>query len=122
MRYYICYLLTIICLSCMACTEPRIQALNQLSEITEDVSEKGDDYNREEWMAFKASYQEILEEISQYDYTEDEQKEIGRLKEKVSFAVGKHAVKEIKESMSDLSNEVQGFIEGLREDFQQDNQ
>ena len=67
------------------------------------------------------SYSAIEEELAKYEYTDEELKEIGRLKGKCMGYLTKQSLKNLEKQIKDLTKELEGGIEGFLEVLSNDN-
>ena len=78
--------------------------VNELSSLLEKIDNNSENYSEEE-------------ELSKYEYTDEELKEIGRIKGQILAKMTKSAVKDLKKQMEDLSKQLEGGLEGFFEEF-----
>lgn len=105
-------------LTLTACSSFKAKRLiGQLDSLVERLEEDGAKYTSEQWSKATAEYDEICAKMKQYEYTSEQQQEIGRLKGRYYAAYSKHALKKAGEwvdSFLDQAGEfVNGFLDGL---------
>lgn len=105
--------------SCHSKNDP----VNELSVLTEQLSEDTSDYTEEDWETVSNQLEVIDAEIQQYrdQYTDEEMKEIGRLKGKCAGLIAKKAMNSATQKLEDISKQAEGMIEGFMEGLGEDN-
>ena len=102
-----------------ACTDPKVKAKTQLEDLYTDVSTNGDNYEAEDWIKFLDQYHQTDSLLRLYDYTEDESKEIGKLKGKCAAYLVKAkaaaARSRIRAAAEEMKGMVEGFVEGIED-------
>ena len=91
--------------------------VNDLSSLLEKIDNNSENYSEEDWNNITNEFTEIEEELSKYEYTDEELKEIGRIKGQILAKMTKSAVKDLKKQMEDLSKRREGGLEGFFEEF-----
>lgn len=118
----------IICLSLIAsflltACHSKNDPVNELNALTEQLSEDTSDYTEEDWETVGNQLEVIDAEIEQYrdQYTDEEMKEIGRLKGKCAGLIAKKAMNSATQKLEDFSKQAEGMIEGFMEGIGEDN-
>ena len=118
----------IICLSFVAsllltACHSKNDPMNELNALTEQLSEDTSEYTEEDWETVSNQLEMIDAEIQQYrdQYTDEEMKEIGRLKGKCAGLITKKAINSATQKLEDVSKQAEGMIEGFIEAFGEDN-
>lgn len=93
--------------------------INDLSDLAEEVQANGSNYSAEEWNLVNEDLEVIESEIEQYkdEYTDEELKEIGRLKGILLAQYTKASVKSITSGVENAMKEAEGLVEGLFDGF-----
>ncbi len=91
--------------------------VNELDDLTEEISENSKDYSDEDWEEAALQYQQIEADLEKHhaEYTDAELKEIGKKKGKCLAFFAKQSAKNLKDNMEDMMHEASGLIEGLKE-------
>lgn len=84
--------------------------LSELTALSEDIDANGNNYSNEDWNNVIQQYEAIEQEHDQYTYSDEEQKEIGRLKARLGY---KFAIKFGKDKLRRLITEVSGSMDEL---------
>ena len=107
--------LTALMFSCNSKQSP----INELSDLAEEISENGNNYSDEDWEAAADQFEGITEELEGYNYSDEEQKEISKLKARVCFLFGsKYGKNKIKQ----FFNEMSGAMEELNDSLDMTNE
>lgn len=98
-------ILTIICITFSSCNNKQA-ALDHFEEFTEEITQNGHEYSTEEWDNAEIQYEELTDELDQYEYSSAEKRKINRLKAKYMAAYAKRKVGDV----MDIFDQVKGAI------------
>ena len=103
----------IVALSCNS----KQDAISQLETLCEELQENGDKYTIDDWDAAIAEMNDIDDMIKQYqsEYSEEELKEIGRLKGLCLAHFTKNSAHSLKNQLKNVMKEAEGIFEGFTE-------
>mgnify|MGYP003450679053 FL=1 len=90
-------------------------AINDLEVLLQEIETNYQTYTEEDWENMSLSYSAIEEELAKHEYTDEELKEIGRLKGKCMGYLTKQSIKDLEKQIKDLTKELEGGIEGFLE-------
>lgn len=96
-------------------------AINDLEVLLHEIETNYQTYTEEDWENMSLSYSAIEEELAKHEYTDEELKEIGRLKGKCMGYLTKQSIKDLEKQIKDLTKELEGGIEGFLEVLSNDN-
>ena len=74
----------------------------------------------EDWEKIASEYEKIEEEMSKYEFTDDELKEIGKLKGRIYAKMTKNALKDFSKQIEDWGKQIEGGVEGFFEELNED--
>lgn len=103
-------LIAILSMILTACNKQE-QVIDDLRSFSEQLKEESDDYTEEDWQQAGEQYNLLIENIDQYEYTDDQQKEIGRLKAVCIKQMSKGAMKLLRQNMNSISKQLEGALE-----------
>ena len=103
-------LITILSLVLTACNKQE-QAIDDLRSFSEQLKEESAEYTQEDWQQAGDQYQQIVEEINQYEYTDEQLKEIGRLQAVCIKQMSKGAMKLLRQNINSISKQLEGALE-----------
>ena len=86
--------------------------INELSDLAEEISENGNNYSEADWEAAAEQFEGITKELEGYSYSDEEQREIGKLKARVYILFGS---KYGKNKLKQFFNELSGAMEELND-------
>lgn len=109
------YVLLIV-LTFVSCTDKRVNAMSELEAFTEELTTNATHYTDEDWDIAQNQFDVICEELEQYDYTDEELKQIGKLKGRCKVVFAKRAASDFSKSLHRFSKEMEGFFEGITND------
>lgn len=109
---------------CITSCHSRTTPIDNLADLTEDVKANYQDYTEEDWNTFAQEYELIEQELEEYkdQYSDQEKKEIGRLKGECYAYITKYAIKTLRNNVEDAIKEAEGMIEGFTNAFQEGNE
>ena len=92
-------------------------AISRLETLYEELQQNGDEYTADDWDAVIAEVNDIDEMLKQYqsDYSEEEIREIGRLKGLCLAQITKCSVNSFADQLKDVMKEAEGIFEGFTE-------
>lgn len=90
--------------------------IHDLEELSEDLKQNSKDYSDDDWATISQSLTNINNEIDEYrsEYTDEEMKEIGRLKGICGAYLMKYAAKNASLQLEDLIQQFGGAIQGVK--------
>lgn len=110
MNKIVIYLLLIICTFLYSCNKKQ-SAVIDLELLSEELNENSSEYSRQDWEKAFVQYQQIAEEIDQNEYTDEELKEIGKLKARCMKQMSKGALKQFQREIYSVSKQLEGAFE-----------
>ena len=96
-----------------ACSN-RQDAIDDLRTLVEDIRQNGNDYTAEQWADAEGIYETVCDDLEQYEYTQDEQTEISKLKGQYAAHLAKYKAQEGLGIVKDIFDRVQGAVEELK--------
>ena len=90
-------------------------AIRDLEMLLNEIETNYQSYSEEDWENMSLSYSAIEEELAKHEYTDEELKEIGRMKGRCLGYLTKQSIKEIEKQLEDFGKELEGGIEGFLE-------
>lgn len=90
-------------------------AIRDLEVLLNEIEANYQSYSEEDWENMSLSYSAIEEELAKHEYTDEELKEIGRMKGRCLGYLTKQSIKEIEKQLEDFGKELEGGIEGFWE-------
>lgn len=100
----------------MACNTSQ-SAISDLESLVEKVEKNRKEYTEEDWTSVMKEYSTINESLKENEYTEEELKEIGRLKGRYVGLLTKSAMKVAGSQLKTLLKQFEGGMEGLSEEL-----
>ena len=115
MKKYLFLCLTFAVVFSFASCDSSQSAINDLETLLHEIETNHQSYTEEDWENISMSYSAIEEELAKHEYTDEELKEIGRLKGKCMGYLTKQSLKDLEKQIKDLTKELEGGIEGFLE-------
>lgn len=120
MKHVNIFLIAIICsLLTISCNNAKT-SIDELSLLIEDIEENSDNYTDEDWEYVIEEYSLIEQEMENYEYTDEELREIGRLKGIFAMKIAKQVLKDYTEDIKDLQLQFEGGLDGIKEELNKD--
>ena len=109
-------LVTIIMASFMvACATPEEKSLRSLQELYEEMELNHENYTTEDWEKAQVEFEVITAQMKLHDYTDEQLREIGKLKGKCSAYLTKGLLKRAEKSFIELGGVLEGYLEELKQ-------
>lgn len=115
MRNLFLTVVTFIMLLGMISCDSSQSAIRDLEVLLNEIEANYHSYSEEDWKNMSLSYSAIEEELAKHEYTDEELKEIGRMKGRCLGYLTKQSIKEIEKQLEDFGKELEGGIEGFLE-------
>lgn len=92
-------------------------AISRLETLYEELQQNGEEYTADDWDAIITEMNDIDDVLkqNQSEYSDEEIKEIGRLKGLCLAQIAKYSVHSFKDQLKNVINEAEGMFEGLTE-------
>lgn len=114
--FFIMLVMSIAFTSC----DKKQSAINDLENFSEELKENSSDYSSQDWEEANEQYQLLVEQIDQYEYTDEELKEIGKLKARCLKQMTKGAMKQFQDGIHSITKQMEGAIEEFGIDYDDD--
>lgn len=114
-------LCVVIMIGLISCNKAE-SAISDLEDLTEKVEANYKSYTQEDWENFAASYSAIEEELSKYEYSDEQLKKIGNLKGKCMGYMTKQTLDDFEKQLNDLPKQIEGAIEGFMDVLSNDDE
>lgn len=105
---------------CFSSCETSKTPIEHLSSLVEQVEDRYDELTEDDWEKIFSEYEKIEEEMSEYEFSDDELKEIGRLKGRIYAKMTKNAMKDFSKQIEELGKQIEGGVEGFFEELNKD--
>ena len=115
MRNLFLTVVAFVMLLCMISCDSSQSAIRDLEVLLNEIETNYQSYSEEDWENMSLSYSAIEEELAKHEYTDEELKEIGRMKGRCLGYLTKQSIKEIEKQLEDFGKELEGGIEGFLE-------
>lgn len=114
----IVFLLSLFAVALFTSCDKRQSAIDELESFSEELKENASEYTNEDWEEAGNQYQMLVEQVDQYEYTDEELKEIGKLKARCIKYMSKGAMKQLEEGFHNMTKQIEGAMEefGLDDD------
>ncbi len=100
----------------VSCSTPQ-STISDLETLVDKVEKNRKEYTEEDWEKILKEYSAINEDLKDNEYTDEELKEIGRLKGRYVGLLTKSAMKVAGSQLKTLFKQFEGGMEGLGEEL-----
>ena len=100
-----------------ACTTKDERNLNQFRNFTTNLQQKSDSYSDAEWQKSIEEYEKITDNIANIRYTDEERREIGKLKGQCIAIYAQYAIGAYESELQGATHELEGAIESFLDIF-----
>lgn len=108
---FVCAVFCCLMISCNSKQDP----IKELNNIAEEIEANSNNYTEEDWNNISNEIEEINSELEKYQYTDEEQKEIGRLKAKISYEITiKYGTQKAKQLFNEAIGAANFFSDGSK--------
>lgn len=112
-KYIVIALWALTTLNIGAC-QSKSSRIDDLKDFVEEIQKDGKDYSQEQWEKANEKFSQLLDKINSYeDLSEDELKEVAKLQGQYAATVFKNSGKAIMEQMEKAGAALGGFLEGV---------
>lgn len=97
--------------------DPSEQAYRDLLSFTEDLEKNGATYTQEDWENASLEYEAIEQNMSKLNFTDEQLREIGKLKGRCAVQLTKYSIKKTQQDLSNFLLEAEGFMQSITEEL-----
>lgn len=117
------FIVLILCsLLIAACASQEERRVRSLQKFTTDLQKNSDKYSDEQWQKAIDEYEAITESLQTGLYTDEERREIGKLKGQCLAIFTQYIVGAYQLELEGATKELQGALEGFFDAFNKDNE
>ena len=102
------------------CKSEGEKAVDQMTEIYEQVTVKVEDMDEEDWEIIPEKMEALEKKLSDIELTDEQRKEIKRMQKTIEKEVTRHALEEagrnLRETIESGQDFVRGLIDGLKDE------
>ena len=104
----------LLALALTSCRSGKEAALNDLRSLTTEIEQNATAYNFDEWLKEERKFERISRRLEKYEYSADENHEIGELKGQCVGYFAKGVLGKASNKIMDAANQIQGIIDGVK--------
>lgn len=115
LRVFLLAFLSVVLLGSCKTKEERV--IDQLQGMSERIEKKGDSMSSEDWEKLYKEYSDIHTKIAneEYDFTDEQMRELGRVEGKLGKAFVKQSMKDFGKATEDILKKGSEFLKGVME-------
>lgn len=99
----------------VACATPEEKSLRTLQDLYEDMELNHENYTVEDWEKIQVEFEVVTAQMKLHNYTDEQLREIGKLKGKCSAYLTKGLLKRAEKGMVEFGGILEGFLEELKQ-------
>lgn len=99
----------------VACATPEEKSLRTLQDLYEDMELNHENYTVEDWEKIQVEFEVVTAQMKLHNYTDEQLREIGKLKGKCSAYLTKGLLKRAEKSFIELGGVLEGYLEELKQ-------
>ena len=99
----------------VACATPEEKSMRSLEKLYQDMELNHENYTTEDWEKVQVEFEVITAQMKLHDYTDEQLREIGKLKGKCSAYLTKGLLKRAEKSFIELGGVLEGYLEELKQ-------
>lgn len=99
----------------VACATPEEKSMRSLQELYEDMELNHENYTIEDWEKVQVEFEVITAQMKLHNYTDEQLREIGKLKGKCSAYLTKGLFKRAEKGFIEFSGILEGYLEELEQ-------
>ena len=108
MKKLVIFCAVMLCL--MACNSAQTKK-DSLKDLVENVEKNSDKFTEADWELTSAKYESIVNAMEEYNYSDEDLQEIGRLKARYAKEFGRNQLHILKRQFNDLWQQSVGAVE-----------
>lgn len=98
-----------------SCATPEEKSMRTLQELYNDMELNHEQYTIEDWEKAQVEFEVITAQMKLHNYTDDQLREIGKLKGKCSAYLTKGLFKRAEKGMIEFGGLIEGYLEELKQ-------
>lgn len=99
----------------VACATPEEKSMRSLQELYEDMELNHENYTIEDWEKAQVEFEVITAQMKLHNYTDEQLREIGKLKGKCSAYLTKGLFKRAEKGFIEFGGILEGYLEELEQ-------
>lgn len=111
-RYFKFLMLTVFVAAVCSCSSKQ-DPIDDLQDLATELKDNFEDYSEEDWKEAQNKFVEIENKLSEYEYSDEELKEIGKLKAKCGITFTRAAAKMLNDKMHSMKKQFEGAAEEM---------
>ena len=112
-RFFSIVVATLLASIMIACATVEEKSMRSLQELYEDMEQNHENYTTEDWEKAQVEFEVITAQMKLHNYTDEQLREIGKLKGKCSAYLSKGVFKRLEKGLIEFGGAMEGFLEGL---------
>lgn len=88
-------------------------AIDELEAFYVELKDNSSEYSGQDWEEANEQYQLLVEQIEQYEYTDEELEEIGKLKARCLKVFSKGVMNKLQKGIHRITKEIEGALKEL---------
>ena len=113
-KFYFCLL---ICVFIFASCENKQTPIKKLEKLDRTLVQQSESFTEQDWENALMEYEQIEEELSRYNYTDEELRQIGKMKGRLLAKISKEYLNKTMDEVDSYLKMFEGALEGFMEEL-----
>ena len=111
------YFCLFICLLIFCSCENKQAPIKKLEKLDRTLVQQSESFTEEDWEKALAEYEQIEQELSMYNYTDEELRQIGKMKGRLLAKLSKEYLNKTMDEVDSYLKMFEGALDGFMEEF-----
>lgn len=107
----------LVCVFIFASCENKQTPIKKLEKLDRTLVQKSDSFTEQDWENAMMEYEQIEQELSMYDYTDEELRQIGKMKGRLFAKISKEYLNKTMDEFETQMKMFEGALEGFMEEL-----
>ncbi|MBR6520619.1 MAG: hypothetical protein IKT77_06530 [Paludibacteraceae bacterium] len=111
------YIYLLVCVFIFASCENKQTPIKKLEKLDKTLVQQSESFTEQDWENALMEYEQIEQELSMYNYTDDELRQIGKMKGRLLAKISKEYLNKTMDEVDSYLKMFEGALEGFMEEL-----
>ena len=111
------YIYLLVCVFIFASCENKQTPIKKLEKLARTLVQQSESFTEQDWENALMEYEQIEQELSMYNYTDDELRQIGKMKGRLLAKISKEYLNKTMDEVDSYLKMFEGALEGFMEEL-----
>lgn len=111
------YIYLLVCVFIFASCENKQTPIKKLEKLDRTLVQQSESFTEQDWENALMEYEQIEQELSMYNYTDDELRQIGKMKGRLLAKISKEYLNKTMDEVDSYLKMFEGALEGFMEEL-----